>query len=230
MLERLRGSSSDRRLTTLAALLALTLFATATIGVRVAYTGSVLHVGIAWNLALAWIPVLLALAVYDHARTESGRAPLVVLSALWLLFFPNAPYIVTDLKHLHDGGAVPLWYDLVLLSSAAWAGLILGFLSLYLMQAVVRRFAGAVNAWVFVVGVLALSSFGIYLGRFRRWNSWDVFVRPRSLFGDIWSGVTDPFAHPRPVAVTILFTGFLAASYLVFYAFARVGLLERDSR
>jgi uncharacterized membrane protein len=84
---------------------------------------------------------------------------------------------------------------------------------------------GAVNAWVLVVGALTLSSFGIYLGRVQRWNSWDVFVRPGSRFGDIANGVLHPLSHPRPLAATILFTSFLLASYLVFYSLARMGSL-----
>jgi uncharacterized membrane protein len=225
---RVRHSFSDRRIAAFAALVLLSLFVVAMIAVRVARTGGLGHVGIAWNLALAWIPFLLALFVYDRFRVGASRPTLVAGALLWLLFFPNAPYLVTDLKHLDGMGQVPLWYDLVLLSSAAWAGLLLGFVSLYLMQAVVRRLWGPAAAWTFAGSVLALSSFGIYLGRFLRWNSWDVFVRPRSVLGDLWSGLADPLAHPRPVAVTILFTGFLAVTYAVFYAFARLGLVDLE--
>ena len=76
----------------------------------------------------------------------------------------------------------------MLLSAAAGAGLLLGFASLYAMQAVIRRAMGTLTAWLFVVGVLGLSSFGVYLGRIQRWNSWDVFTRPRVLATDLWSG------------------------------------------
>ena len=150
--------------------------------------------------------------------------------ALWLLFFPNAPYIVTDLKWLRDWGGAPIWFDVVLVTTAAWAGLALGFISLYLMQAVARRTVGAVNSWLAVLAVLGLSSFGIYLGRFERWNSWDLFVRPKPLFAEVVAQVANPLDYPRTVAVTVLFTSFLSATYLVFYAFARLGLAERGDR
>jgi uncharacterized membrane protein len=228
VIDRLRASFSDRRLAAVGALALLSSFTVATIAVRVAYTGSLEHVGIAWNVFLAWIPLVLALVVYDRARSVGVSTTLVAVGALWLLFFPNAPYIVTDLKHVDDGGAVPVWYDVILLSSAAWAGLVLGFLSLYLMQAVVRRLVGAGWAWVFVAAVLVLTSLGVYIGRFLRWNSWDVFVRPRSLLEGVAGALVDPFDHPRTVAVTILFTSFLFATYLVFYAFARASALVRD--
>src|SRR3954470_23845141 len=136
MLEGLKTSFSDRRLAALGALVLLSLFTLVTIGVRVAYTGTADHAGIAWNLVLAWIPLVLALLVYDRARAGATPPRLLALGALWLLFFPNAPYLVTDLKHINGSASVPVWYDVVLLSSAAWTGLVLGFLSLYLIQAV----------------------------------------------------------------------------------------------
>jgi uncharacterized membrane protein len=221
---------SDRRLATLASLIGLTLLVYAMVGVRVVYSGSPHYGALIWNLFLAWIPFVLALAVYDGFRRGAARLPLFAGGALWLLFFPNAPYIVTDLKHLRTWEGAPIWYDVVLASAAAWAGLALGFVSLYLMQAVVRRIVGAVNAWFFVLTVLALSSFGIYLGRFQRWNSWDVFVQPQSLLGDVWASVANPVDHPRTVAVTVLFTVFLAATYLVFYSFARSSIPETAER
>jgi uncharacterized membrane protein len=145
-----------------------------------------------------------------------------------LLFLPNAPYLVTDLKHVGHSDGVPVLYDVLLLSGAAWTGLLLGLTSLFLMHAVARRVVGHVNAWALVVGVLALSSFGIYLGRVLRWNSWDVFVRPGSLLSVIANGVVHPFSHPRPVALTILLTSFMLVSYLVFYSLARMDSFVRQ--
>jgi uncharacterized membrane protein len=221
----LRRSFSNRRVAVVVSFAILSLFVLAMILFRVFYTGTSEHVGIAWNLLLAWIPFALALVVYDRSRSNVMTPTLAAVGALWLLFLPNAPYIVTDLKHVGRGGDVLVLYDVLLLSAAAWTGLLLGLTSLFLMHAVARRLVGAVNAWVLVVGALTLSSFGIYLGRVQRWNSWDVFVRPGSRFGDIANGVLHPLSHPRPLAATILFTSFLLASYLVFYSLARMGSL-----
>ena len=146
------------------------------------------------------------------------------------MFFPNAPYIVTDLKYLRTWTGAPIWYDAILLSAAAGAGLLLGFASLYVMQTVIRRALGTLSAWLFVVGVLGLSSFGVYLGRIQRWNSWDVFTRPRVLATDLWSGLENPLEHPKVIAGTIVFTVFLGATYLVFYALAGRGVEERARR
>jgi uncharacterized membrane protein len=222
---------SDRRLAILGSLLGLTLLVYAMVGVRVAYSGSPHWGALVWNLFLAWIPCVLALAVYDGFRRGSGRLPLLAGGVLWLLFFPNAPYIVTDLKHLRTWDGAPIWFDVVMASAAAWAGLALGFVSLYLMQSVVRRVVGAVNAWLFVLLVLTLSSFGIYLGRFQRWNSWDVFTEPGRLARNVWPHLAQPHEHPRTVAVTVLFTAFLAATYLVFYSFLSfASSTSRDTR
>jgi uncharacterized membrane protein len=218
---RLRRSFSDRRIVIVSLLGVLSVFVFAMIAFRIAHTGTPKHIAIAWNLFLAWIPLVLALVVYDRGRSGTSNAALGAAAVLWLLFLPNAPYIITDLKYIEGFSGLKALYDFVLLTSAAFTGLLLGLTSLFLMHAVARRLVGAFNAWALVVPALALSSFGIYLGRVQRWNSWDVFVRPGSLFGDIAAGLLHPFSHQRPIAVTILFTSFLLASYLVFYSLAR---------
>ena len=99
-----------------------------------------------WNLILAWIPLLLALFVYDRYRRGSPLARLAPALALWLLFLPNAPYIVTDFVHLSAASRTPLWLDGVVVSAFAWTGLLLGFVSLYLLHAVTRhRFGGRIG-------------------------------------------------------------------------------------
>ena len=100
--------------------------------------------------------------------------------------------------------------------------MLLGLSSLFLVHAIARRLVGALDAWALVVAVLALSSFGIYLGRVQRWNSWDVVVHPQSLALQIGGGLLHPLNHPRPLGLTVLLTSFLLVSYLVLYSFARL--------
>ena len=161
-----------------ASLAGLSLFVVGMLAVRMLYTGTSVHGWLAWNLFLAWVPFLLALLLYERARAGASWRVLLPLGLLWLAFFPNAPYLITDLKHLGHGAQVPVLYDVLLLSAAAWLGLLLGLSSLFLVHAIARRLVGALDAWALVVAVLALSSFGIYLGRVQRWNSWDVVVHP----------------------------------------------------
>src|SRR6266508_1141900 len=149
---------SDRRLAILASLAGLSGLVVAMVAVRVVYSGNSENAALVWNLLLAWIPFGLALQVYEGYRRGAAQAYLLIGGLLWLLFFPNAPYIVTDFKWLRDSTGAPVWYDVVLISAGAWAGLLLGFISLYLMQAVVRRALGALNAWLFVLFALVLSS------------------------------------------------------------------------
>ena len=198
--------------------------------VRVVYTGNDYNTNLVWNLFLAWIPFGLAVYVYDGYCKGLGRLKLWAAGGLWLLFFPNALYIVTDIKWLRFSAGMPIWYDLPLVGAAALGGLLLGFTSLSLLQRVVERALGAVQAWAFALVTLALGAFGVFVGRFERWNSWDVFTRPRLIAQDLLPHLARPQDHPRAVAVMVLFTAFLAMSYLVFYAFAEpeVEPLRRD--
>ena len=153
---------------------------------------------------------------------------LVPLGLLWLVFFPNAPYLVTDLKHVGGGGRVPVLYDVLLLSAGAWIGLLLGLTSLFLVHPVARRLVGALDAWALVVGVLTLSSFGVYLGRVQRWNSLGTSWCIPARWATSSEGPAASADHPRPLGLTVLLTSFLLMSYLALYSFARLNALERD--
>lgn len=212
---------SRRRLAVVLSLGLLTALAVGMIVARRVYTGEPTYANLVWNLTLAWIPLLLALFVYDAARRGRPRWVVLAGGAAWLLFFPNAPYLITDFQLLRDWQAAPVWYDVALLSTAAWTGLTLGFASLYLMHVVARRVVSPLLVWVGVGGVLALTSFGIYLGRFERWNSWDVVSRPGPLLSSIAERVSHP--DPRTAGVTLVFTAFLALAYCVFYSVIRLG-------
>jgi uncharacterized membrane protein len=176
-----------------------------------------------WNLTLAWLPLLFALGVYRLAGAKPARWWLLALYAvLWFLFFPNAPYIVTDFLHLKvEHLRAPQWFDIVMMMSFAWIGLFLGYLSLMLMQEIVRARKGAGWGWFFAVVMLALGSVGIYLGRFARWNSWDVLVRPHRLADD---AVNRLYIHSNPEMFRFLLTFFCFSilSYTTLHALAHL--------
>ena len=142
---------------------------------------------------------------------ENGAV--VPVGVAWLLFFPNAPYILTDLFHLERRSGVPFWYDLALILSCAWNGLMLAYASRADMQGLVQRRLGTGTGWAFATVALLLSSFGIYLGRYLRFNSWDVLTNPLTLFYDIVNRILHPFSFPGTWGVTLVFGVFLLIGY-----------------
>jgi uncharacterized membrane protein len=150
------------------------------------------------------------------------------LALLWLLFFPNAPYVLTDLIHLRQH-SVPVWYDLLLLLSFAWTSLMFGFVSLADMQRLIQQRFNATVGWLFAVAAVLLGSFGIYLGRFLRWNSWDVITEPRQLAWDIFERVANPLAYTHTFGFTVLLAAFLLLAYLTLQFF-RPSTERRSSR
>lgn len=184
-----------------------------------------------WNLVLAWIPFLVALGLYDAIRR---RAPVLVrgtLAALWLLFLPNAPYLVTDLVHLGRIHGAPLWYDAGMIGAFAGVGLILGLGSILLVHSAVSRAYGALLGWLLLVPVLGLCSVGVGLGRFARLNSWDALTKPDRLGDVLVSHFSDPLGSRRAVAATVGYAGFLAVAYLVLYVLSSLrSELEQEGR
>jgi uncharacterized membrane protein len=169
-----------------------------------------------WNLALAWIPLLLAvLLVVSYARRRSA-VELVTVGAAWLLFLPNAPYVLTDFIHLGERHRL---FDSLIIASFAFTSLALGFASLLLVQLVVTRAAGAMLGWVTAFGSLFAASVGIYVGRVLRLNSWDVVHRPGRLWEISSTRLADPFGNRHLIGFVLALCGFLTLAYLGVYGF-----------
>ena len=168
-----------------------------------------------WNLFLAAIPLGLSLGL----RRINSLVLALPLLAVWLLFFPNAPYVLTDLLHLDETHSqVPKWLDLLMLLSFAFVALGFGFQSLHIVQHWFARKFSPATAWCVTVGTLGLSGFGVYLGRFDRWNSWDLLRRPGLLLGRIASYFLDPLAHTRTWGFTLGFGTLLIFAYLFWFS------------
>ena len=215
-------NSTSRTVTWLAGLTAVlvagTLLATGLQGVRAERTGAPVFAFLSWNLFLAWIPYGLALAVVGLDRVRAPGWLLVLPGLVWLLFLPNAPYILTDFIHLGAIPGAPLWFDALLIGAFAGTGLLLGLASLYLVHHVVAARLGSAAGWVLAIGALALSSVGIYLGRFPRFNSWDVLADPGRLVDVVLFRLGDPFGNPFLLTFAAAMTAGLVGSYLVTWA------------
>ena len=186
---------------------------------RILWTGKWGYSFLVWNLFLAWLPMIFALLACERHQLASGRdLRFLCLAGAWLLFFPNAPYIFTDLIHLTTRFYSHFWVDLSLILLCALTGLVLGFVSLYLMQSVVEQMLGRAASWLFIAAVAALSGFGIYVGRFMRFNSWDVLFKPWEVYHGIGNWVADPLANPTSLAFPLLFGTFFFITYLMLYA------------
>jgi uncharacterized membrane protein len=201
------------------------------------YAGRVFYAGIwwhysnlVWNLFLAWVPYVFSLiAAVLFRRSTRNWWLLIPAGGLWLIFFPNAPYIVTDFLHLEQRPPVPLWYDIGLLATFAWTGCFLAIASLRTMQFLVGHYMGRFLSWIFVAGVLGLSGLGIYLGRFGRFNSWDLFFQPKDVVKDILVRVVNPINNLRFFGFTLMFTAFLLVLYLMFASIRRMDELEGET-
>jgi len=174
-------------------------------------TASDQHFYLIYNLGLAAIP----LAVATLAIRVAPKSPRVawILLSVWLAFFPNAPYLLTDLIHLRARPDCPLWFDWLLFVSAAGAGWLIGIVSLAQVHHHLRGRYSSMKANAAIVAVVALSAFGIYLGRFLRWNSWDVVTRPGHLLGELCSILLNPLDHPRMLAYSFGVAVILGLSY-----------------
>ena len=171
---------------------------------RVYLTGSGLFLFLNWNLFLAFIPWLFTTIIIINPNLQKKKLVLFGLLFLWTLFFPNALYILTDLFHLRVRSLMPIWFDLILILSFAWTGLIFGFISLIDIEKLLEEYTNTKIISFISVFLLFVASFGIYIGRYLRWNSWDIIISPISLLYDISDRIINPFAHPGTWGMTIL--------------------------
>jgi uncharacterized membrane protein len=183
-----------------------------------------------WNLFLAWVPYGLALqASLLRARGWGRWWNLGPLGVAWLLAFPNAPYLLTDFIHLKPRPGVPMWFDAAMLASFAASGWLLGLLALEVWKRLLEEWLGRVAAWGGVLAVSVLCGYGIYLGRFERWNSWNVVNRPGSLLEAVFGHVSEPLTHRGLVVTTGVFAGLVLLSYLAFECLVPRRRTERAS-
>jgi uncharacterized membrane protein len=188
------------------------------ISARIIYSGNNLYLFLVWNLFLAWVPYAISIA-FENSITKSKTLQLILFCS-WLLFFPNALYIVTDIIHVKETQAVPVWFDAVLLFLASFTGLALAFISILNVEKLLQHYFSKKTISVIIISLLFIGSFGVYLGRFQRWNSWDVLHNPLALAADILHRFTSPFTHTKTWGVTFLLTGLYAVCWFFIKSFS----------
>jgi uncharacterized membrane protein len=189
---------------------------------RVAYSDTGYRLGLIWNLFLAWIPFILSYFAHSISWRQRWLFLIIpIIAVLWLIFFPNAPYMLTDLQDLaRKAAGAPLWYDVIIVVWCSWTAMLLGVVSLYLMQDIVQRTFGRMIGWSFVFVISGLSSFGVYVGRFVRLNSWDILQDPGETAMEILGILIDP--SRRLAAFLISYTVFFLFVYLLLYSFGHM--------
>lgn len=189
------------------------LFSGVLLAARMATTGTLEYIFLPWNLFLASVPYILTQWMQRLAPLPGQRLKLLLASLGWLLFVPNSFYIITDLFHLSHVHTAPRWFDLLLVFSFAWNGILFGVLSLHRAEQVLRLVKGRGFSILMVFVVMWLCALGIYIGRFLRFNSWDVVTNPGDLAGELWDMILHPLQHGYAWGMTVCYAMFMTLLY-----------------
>ena len=176
-----------------------------------------------WNTFLAAIPYVISTQLLKLKKMNSAA---IVFLVAWLLFFPNAPYMITDIFHYEERPPVPFWYDVLLVISAAWNGLILGMVSLMNVENFLSRHIKPLLVKFIVFTSLLLCGYGIFIGRFLRFNSWNILTDPGYLAYTSAHHVLLPQRYPKLWVFTVLFAALLSIIYFTLKKLPRVETAE----
>lgn len=189
---------------------------------RIASTHSLTSASLAWNLFLAWLPYGLSGWLYRNTALVKNKGVYAVVFLAWLLFIPNSFYIITDLFHLHDDRNAPLWFDLLLIFSFAWNGLLMGILSIRAMEKITQIFFPFKHDWAFLYPIMLLNALGVFIGRYLRYNSWDMFASPFSLTADMLRLLLHPLLHRTEWAMVLCYAVFMTMLYMTIKKISRM--------
>ena len=169
-----------------------------------------------WNLLLAVLPAGLAILLLKRLQSSSWLdTPNILITALWLGFLPNSFYLVTDLIHIAEVTTKTLLFDSVMLFSFAITGLLLGFLAVVPVHQALLRRVNRHSAHRVIAGIFLLCGYAIYLGRYMRWNTWDVLINPIGLLSNVTDSLTNPHEGAPLLLTTGLFFSLIAVLYVV---------------
>ncbi len=203
------------------------LFSCLLVAARIYHTGKLTFVFMPWNLFLAYVPYFISTSLTrmnlagSPTRLGTRADHLLRITGLiaWLLFIPNSFYILTDLYHLADNHRnirVPEWFDLILILSFAWNGLLLGILSTRQVEKLLAPNASFLGRCVFLYPIMWLNALGVFIGRYLRYNSWDIFTNPLDLLRDIITMIAHPLRHHDAWSMIFCYSILLTLIYGLF--------------
>jgi uncharacterized membrane protein len=184
------------------------------VAARALVTGEQTFLFLIWNLFLAFVPYAISEWLSTRIRLMESRVTLGLILFVWLVFIPNSFYILTDLFHLYDRHDAPRWFDLLLIFSFAWNGLLLGLLSVRRVETILQAVSGRSFSLLIVFAVMWLNAFGVYIGRYLRFNTWDVISKPFSLFSELLDIIVHPVHNRMNWGMIFIYAVFMTVLYV----------------
>jgi len=194
-------------------LFALALFCCVLLLVRAKITNSIFFFFLIWNLFLAYSPLAVTSVLINHVNLIEKRRYFYPFLLCWLVLLPNAPYLITDFVHLKKETSVPVWFDVLLLISFTVTGLLFGLASMKNIYKVLTVKFNSAIAIISMATTCVLCGFGMYVGRFLRYNSWDILHKPVRLTADIFESLFSADTYKAAWGITL---GFGILMYLLF--------------
>lgn len=203
-------------------LLASSLFSCILLLARIAITGSGAYIFLPWNLFLAFIPYWISSWINVPGSEVKSKLKTVAGLAAWLLFIPNSFYIITDLFHFTRIRSAPKWFDLLMIFSFAWNGIVCGIISLRRIELLLTKWLGKGYSLTLILIVMWMSGFGIYIGRYLRFSSWDIVTSPILLGEEMLYMIVHPFRNLYSWGMIGCYSVFMT---LLYFTIKRLGML-----
>jgi len=174
------------------------------------------------NLLLAWLALFFGWVLVQQLQNRGWRNwRSLILTVLWLLFLPNAWYVMTDFIHVFDSGEISYLYDIAMITVLTLTGFLLGFSSLFMVHRQLLKRLDIFSSALLIGAVILLASFAVYLGRDLRWNTWDIFTNPSGLMLNITDRLINPFGYPRALNVTAILFVLISTIYFAIWLFLK---------
>lgn len=168
-----------------------------------------------WNLFLAAIPLFIGIVLLHHAKSKKLYQVLPFL-IIWLIFFPNAPYMLTDYRHLQGSYGLTFVIDFITILYFALIAFCMAVISLNDIRQILSVYMHR-SLLIFVIIVICLlCGFGVFIGRDMRFNSWDLVSKPLEVISESVNGFFNFHSNYWTVLASGLISLLLILSMLVY--------------